>query len=103
MIDGSISSPIAVMMVSALRLYSEPSTGTGDLLPDSSGSPSFIFWHSSPDTLSFETITDFGATSNNWFGRSEFTDPYFNGSLDDFRVYRRALSQEEVVALMALR
>lgn len=48
-------------------------------------------------------LSDIGATSNNWFGRSQFTDPYFNGSLDDFRVYRRALSQEEVAALMALR
>ncbi|HEY5281211.1 MAG TPA: LamG domain-containing protein, partial [Polyangia bacterium] len=49
-------------------------------------------------------FSDIGATANNWLGRSEFTnDPYFNGSLDDFRVYRRDLSQQEVQALMALR
>jgi hypothetical protein len=48
-------------------------------------------------------LSDIGATTNNWFGRSQFTDPYFSGSLDDFRVYRRALSQQEVAALMALR
>jgi hypothetical protein len=49
-------------------------------------------------------LADIGATANNWLGRSQFTnDPYFNGSLDDFRVYRRALSQEEIAALMALR
>jgi hypothetical protein len=49
-------------------------------------------------------LSDIGATTNNWLGRSQFTnDPYFNGSLDDFRVYKRALSQEEIVALMALR
>jgi hypothetical protein len=48
-------------------------------------------------------LADIGATTNNWFGRSEFTsDPYFNGSLDDFRVYRRALSQQEITALIAL-
>jgi len=43
-------------------------------------------------------------TSKNWFGRSQYpTDPYFYGLLDDFRVYRRALTQEEIQALMALR
>ena len=36
--------------------------------------------------------------------RSQFSsDPYFNGSLDDFRVYRRALSQKEITALVQLR
>lgn len=49
-------------------------------------------------------LSDIGATTNNWLGRSQYTnDPTFNGSLDDFRVYKRALSQEEIVALMALR
>lgn len=49
-------------------------------------------------------LSDIGATTNNWLGRSQFTnDPYFNGSFDDFRVYKRALSQEEIVALTALR
>jgi hypothetical protein len=47
-------------------------------------------------------LSDIGATANNWLGRSLFTDPYFNGSIDDFRVYRRDLSQQEIVALMAL-
>jgi hypothetical protein len=48
-------------------------------------------------------LSDIGATTNNWFGRSEFTaDPYFNGLLDDFRVYRRALSQQEISALIAV-
>jgi hypothetical protein len=37
---------------------------------------------------------------NNTFGKSQFSnDPYFNGALDDFRVYRRALTQEEIRAL----
>jgi hypothetical protein len=38
------------------------------------------------------------ATSQNWLGRSQFitVDPYFNGSLDDFRIYNRALSESEV-------
>lgn len=49
-------------------------------------------------------LSDIGSTANNWLGRSEFTtDPYFSGSLDDFRVYKRALTQQEIVALMAVR
>jgi hypothetical protein len=49
-------------------------------------------------------LSDIGATSNNWLGRSQFTtDPYFSGSLDDFRVYKRALSQQEILDLMAFR
>jgi hypothetical protein len=47
---------------------------------------------------------DLGTTTNNWLGRSQsIADPLFNGLLDDFRIYRRALSQQEIVALMAVR
>jgi hypothetical protein len=49
-------------------------------------------------------LSDIGATANNWLGRSAFTsDPYFSGSMDDFRVYKRALSQQEIADLMVLR
>jgi hypothetical protein len=49
-------------------------------------------------------LSDIGATVNNWLGRSEFTsDPYFYGSMDDFRVYKRSLSPQEIAALMMLR
>lgn len=52
--------------------------------------------------------SDIGATTNNFLGRSQSSgkssgDPLFNGSLDDFRVYRRALSQPEIADLVALR
>jgi hypothetical protein len=48
--------------------------------------------------------SDIGVTTQNWLGRSPFTsDPYFSGSLDDFRIYRRALSAAEIAALVALR
>jgi len=40
---------------------------------------------------------DLGATTNNWLGRSEYAvDPYFIGSLDDLRIFNRALSAGEV-------
>jgi hypothetical protein len=52
--------------------------------------------------------SDLGATTNNCLGRSQFTgassgDPLFNGSLDDFRVYKRALSQQDISNLFAIR
>ncbi len=49
-------------------------------------------------------IADLGATVNNYLGRSQFAaDPYLAGLLDDFRVYRRALTAPEISALFALR
>ncbi|MDH7599703.1 MAG: LamG domain-containing protein, partial [Sedimentisphaerales bacterium] len=40
---------------------------------------------------------DLGVTTQNWLGRSQFTaDSYFNGQLDEFRIYNRALSAAEV-------
>jgi hypothetical protein len=43
---------------------------------------------------------DLGVTTNNWLGRSQWAgDAYFDGSLDDFRIYNRALSQGEVAWL----
>jgi hypothetical protein len=51
---------------------------------------------------------DLGTTTNNYLGRSQFNgassgDPLFNGSLDDFRVYKRALSKQEISVLYAIR
>jgi hypothetical protein len=54
--------------------------------------------------------SDIGATNDNYLGRSQFGgtssgdgDPLFNGSLDDFRVYKRALSRQEISDLFAIR
>ena len=41
--------------------------------------------------------SDLGRTGSNWLGRSQYgADAYFNGSLDDFRIYDYALSVEEI-------
>lgn len=43
-----------------------------------------------------------GNPANNWIGRSEYSgDPYFNGAIDDFRIYNRALSAAEVSGLVS--
>lgn len=41
---------------------------------------------------------DFPAV-NNYIGKSQFNDPYFNGRVDDFRVYGKAMNGEEVYAI----
>jgi arabinoxylan arabinofuranohydrolase len=43
---------------------------------------------------------DMGNTTNNFIGRSQWSnDPYLNGEVDDFVVYNRAISASEVSAL----
>jgi len=41
-----------------------------------------------------------GHTQNNYIGRSQFSDdPYLDGDIDELRIYDRALSPEEILAL----
>jgi hypothetical protein len=43
-----------------------------------------------------------GSTSQNWIGRSQYsTDPYFNGKIGEFCIYRGALSAAQIAALSA--
>ena len=51
---------------------------------------------------------DLGPTTDNWLGRSQYSgsmgsNPCLAGTLDDFRVYRRALSAAEIAALFTVR
>ncbi len=47
---------------------------------------------------------DLGATIDNRLGRSQFAgNPYYNGLMDDFRVYKRALTGAEIMSLYAFR
>ena len=40
-----------------------------------------------------------GATNQNYLGRSQYSDPYFNGKIDDFRIYATGLSGAEITSL----
>jgi hypothetical protein len=56
------------------------------------------------EIASGETATlpsaDIGDANQSWLGRSQYSwDPYFNGSMDDVRIYDRALSAGEVLYL----
>jgi hypothetical protein len=42
-----------------------------------------------------------GNTTQNWIGKSQYGDPGLNGTVDEFGIYDRALSEAEVQALMA--
>ncbi len=45
------------------------------------------------------SISGLGETTQNWLGRSQYEDPYFNGSLDDFRIYNHVLSDIDLHAI----
>jgi uncharacterized protein len=54
---------------------------------------------SGTNTISIKP-TDLGTLGYAYIGKSCFTsDPFLNGKVDDFRVYSRALSEDEVWAL----
>jgi len=43
---------------------------------------------------------DLGQTTQNWLGRSQYdADAYLSATLDEFRIYSRALSAAEVLFL----
>jgi concanavalin A-like lectin/glucanase superfamily protein/glycosyl hydrolase family 43 len=43
-----------------------------------------------------------GNAANNWIGRSQVaTDPFLRGTIDDFRIYQRGLSEAEIGDLVA--
>ena len=41
-----------------------------------------------------------GATTQNYIGKSQWPDPYLNGTVDEFQVYGRALGAAEVQSLL---
>ncbi len=43
--------------------------------------------------------SDLGVTTLNYLGKSQFNDPYLDGSLDDFRLYSQAMSATEIASL----
>lgn len=53
---------------------------------------------SAPTTIGAGELLTAGATSAGFIGRSFYQDPLFAGAVDDFRVYRAALTAEQVAA-----
>ena len=44
------------------------------------------------------TPSSLGSTTQNYLGKSQWNDPYLNAALDDFRIYSRAMTAEEIAA-----
>jgi regulation of enolase protein 1 (concanavalin A-like superfamily) len=52
-------------------------------------------------TVPLAVLSDFGVTTDNWLGRPQWpNDAYFSGSLDDFRIYNKVLTQDEIILIM---
>ena len=52
------------------------------------------------NTSMFEAPFRLGSSNQNWIGRSQYSgDPYFNGKVDDFRIYHGALSASAIATL----
>ncbi len=47
------------------------------------------------------TPSTLGKTIKNYIGKSQWPDPYFNGAIDDFKIYNRALSSTEIESLVS--
>ncbi|CAN7363335.1 alginate lyase family protein [Pseudoduganella sp. LjRoot289] len=68
-----------------------------------SGSTGTMYINGAPvasNTGMFHAPFRLQSTSQNWLGRSQYAiNPYFNGKIDEFRIYRGALSASAVLAL----
>jgi hypothetical protein len=66
-----------------------------------SGSLGTLYVNGAAVGSNFITISpsSLGSTAQNYFGKSQFADPAFMGTIDDFRIFGRALSASEVLAL----
>ena len=43
--------------------------------------------------------SNLGNTNQNWIGRSQYADPFLSATVDDFQIYRQALSTADIGAL----
>lgn len=64
-----------------------------------------LYMNGAPQCILFQTTlkpSDLGVTPNNYLGRSQFAqDPYFNGSMNEFRIYNTALTADQIAASFA--
>jgi hypothetical protein len=71
----------------------DETTGLGTLTMYINGSP----------VVSKSTVTispaSMGTTLQNYIGKSQYSDPTINGLIDDFRIYSRALTIDDIMAL----
>jgi uncharacterized protein (TIGR03382 family) len=60
------------------------------------GTASLYLNNGAPATAEISGFLDLVVDNNNWLGRSQWPDPLFDGSIDEFRIYDHALTAAEV-------
>ncbi len=71
----------------------DETTGIGTMVMYINGSPS-----ASKSTITI-TPASMGTTLQNYIGKSQYSDPTINGLIDDFRIYSRALTIDDIMSL----
>jgi DUF1680 family protein len=56
--------------------------------------------HAGSNTNMTLNPSSLGPLSNRWIGRSQYNDPLLNGTVDEFHVFDRALSQTEIQSML---
>jgi hypothetical protein len=80
-----------------------PTGGWTQVAVTLSGSTGILYVGGVPvGTNSAMTLTpaSLGVTAQNYLGKSQYNDPYLNGQVDEFRIYRGALSPGEIATLV---
>lgn len=91
--SGSSTIPVNTWTHVALTCKFDETTGIGTLIMYVNGSPV-----ASKNNVTI-TPASMGTTLQNYIGKSQYADPTINGLIDDFRIYGRALSVEDIMTL----
>jgi hypothetical protein len=63
-----------------------------------------LYMNGAPQCTLFQTTltpSNLGVTANNYLGKSQFSDPYFNGLINEFRIYNVALTDDQIATSFA--
>lgn len=80
----------------ALTCKFDETTGVGTMTIYINGSPAGVKQNITT------TPASMGTTPQNYIGKSQYPDPTINGLIDDFRVYSRALTTEDIMVLKGI-
>lgn len=59
----------------------------------------FVRWNA----VSSRSVSDFGTGLQSYIGRSNYDDPLYQGDFKDFRVYKNALNEEQIMQVAGIK